>query len=76
MTIERTINRNLLKHAAGTAMFCPTCERCLDYRKTVIISMGPRERVVCSTCFDKLCYDLGPKLLENRAINILDGRTA
>lgn len=73
--MQRTVNRNLLRHAAGTALFCPKCENLLDWRTTAIISLGPNSSTVCTSCLDALKAKLGPKI-NNVAIDILDGRTA
>lgn len=73
--MQSVINRNLLKHAAGTALFCPKCENLLDWRTTAIISLGPNSSTVCTKCLDALKARLGAKI-NNVAIDILDGRTA
>jgi RNase P subunit RPR2 len=52
--MQRTIYRNLLKHAAGQTMFCPVCETCLDWKKTVVVDVGGGHliRVLCRDCWD------------------------
>lgn len=48
-----TVNRNLLKYAAGRVMFCPYCNTVLDCRTTVIVSTTDgKESVLCARCFD------------------------
>lgn len=73
--MQSVINRNLLKHAAGTAIFCPKCESLLDWRTTAIVSLGPNSSTVCTKCLDALKARLGDKI-NNVAIDILDGRDA
>lgn len=61
--LEKHLNRNLLKHAAGSAMFCPSCDKCLDCRSTVLATIhrsvddGPEEIVrsytMCAKCWDQ-----------------------
>lgn len=59
--MERTIQSNLLRHAAGTRMFCPCCTKCLDWPTTVMVElrrrvgMAPVEAtlVLCGACYDK-----------------------
>lgn len=50
--MTRQVNRNLLKYAAGTAMFCPCCDHILDAPKTVLISAGAVTKTVCAACWD------------------------
>ena len=59
--LARTVNRNLLKWAAGHVMACPGCQAILDCKRTVSAEIvrlvpGPREvvrsYVMCSKCWD------------------------
>jgi hypothetical protein len=34
--LETIINRNLLRHAVGQAIFCPSCSDVMDYRRAVL----------------------------------------
>lgn len=72
-TMESTVTRNLLKHAAGQTMFCPVCEVVLDWRRTAIVSIGPNERACCTPCLDRAKAELGDKF-NNPAIKVIDGR--
>lgn len=52
--MHRTIKRNLLKYAAGRAIFCPICETIMDWKKTVLITFpSGGTRTSCTSCFDK-----------------------
>ncbi len=73
--MKRNINRNLLKHAAGTAIWCPVCENILDHKKTAILTFNHMEIVRCTPCLDQMKVQLGARLA-NSAVTILDGRTA
>jgi hypothetical protein len=44
--------RGLLKHAAGTHIFCQTCERVLDAKTTVNVTLRDVSKTVCATCWD------------------------
>lgn len=63
----RTVNRNLLKWAAGQYMFCPYCDACMDCKRTVYVEVQfknkdadwtvpntPKAKVTsCASCWDK-----------------------
>lgn len=64
-----TVNRNLLKHACGTAMFCPQCQGILDAPRAVLIT-GPRGAwISCAGCWGK-----GPFQMDRAGWSVLDGR--
>jgi hypothetical protein len=73
--MERTITRNLLKHAAGHAMFCPLCNRVLDAPTTVLVQAGEVIKTLCAPCYDT---ELLPKLKARPGLfercEITDGR--
>lgn len=56
--MEKTVNRNLLKHAAGQHIFCPSGNKCggrvMDYRNTVIAThkQSGKTMVACGDCWD------------------------
>lgn len=63
-SVKKIVNRNLLKYAAGQAIFCPQCNAIMDYRKTVIatiqgIKQGEsalsniKTYVICKPCWKK-----------------------
>lgn len=66
---ERTIARNLVKYAAGTAIFCPRCGDVMDCKRTIVLSDGKREVVMC----DK-CYGRAPGNVKSGSITLYDGR--
>ena len=82
----KTITKNLLKHAVGTAMFCPVCKTVLDWAKAVEVDFIAKDTgdpfkiiLTCSGCHDA---KVGPmlegasiKLGDNVRIDIIDGRT-
>lgn len=53
--LQGQVNRNLLKYAAGRAIFCPECHAILDCRSCVIghHDVFNRECVICCSCWDK-----------------------
>lgn len=62
--IKTPVESNLLKYAAGQAIFCPNCDNIMDWRRTVVatihaIKPGAEEQIVrsytvCGKCWDKL----------------------
>lgn len=66
---EQTIARNLVKHAAGTAIFCPRCETILDCKTTVVLSDKTKTLVLCSCC-----YGRGPGNIKAGSVEVWDGR--
>jgi hypothetical protein len=73
-TLTSVLTKNLLKHAAGTAIFCTNdkCRRILDCKTTVIVEVGEHTRVVCTDCWDASKKLLTPEQLEK--VTITDGR--
>ena len=54
MSIETTINRNLLKYAVGSAIFCPSCGEIMDFRRAILWeSPSGRTGVNCLPCWNK-----------------------
>ena len=61
--IRTPVESNLLKWSAGQAIFCPCCDRIMDWRKTVVATIhaaatGKEEQVIrsyvtCAKCWDK-----------------------
>jgi|SRR6188768_4280408 len=85
--METTINRNLLRFAVSTAMFCPLCQTCLDTPKAVqfdvdapatgAIPARTISKVVCTGCFDKTIQPLIASIqatLPASTATVLDGR--
>lgn len=60
---RQTVNRQLLKYAAGQAIFCPQCNAIMDCRRTVVATVhrhleGKEEECVqswtlCAKCWGK-----------------------
>jgi hypothetical protein len=65
--METQVNRNLLRYACGTKIFC-RCGQVLDAPGAVMISSSARTAVCCAKCFDAV----KTKLPEG--LDILDGR--
>ena len=68
-SMQWTIARNLVKYAAGTAMFCPRCEAILDQSRTVVLSDGTRTVTMCDQCYGK-----SPGNIKRGSIEVYDGR--
>ena len=51
-TLQKTLNRNLLKYSAGHHIFCPICDKIADYREWVIVDNGTKTHACCAECFD------------------------
>jgi hypothetical protein len=67
------MNRNLLKYAAGTQMFCPLCNVVLDAKRTVNIDAGKVKKTLCCKCWDnEVKHLISPATLAR--CDILDGR--
>ena len=56
MTIQSIVSNEILKHAAGTAIFCGLCNTILDYKRCALIedTQHGRSSVICASCF-KTC---------------------
>ena len=54
--LKTILNRNLLKYAAGRAIFCPKCNEIADYRRWVIATSpsGANTLQCCDKCFDAI----------------------
>lgn len=56
--ITKEINKNLLKWAAGQQMFCPSCDRILDWKTTAIVESKQGDKIAatftcCTKCLDR-----------------------
>ena len=54
---EKTVNKQLLLHAAGKYIFCPVCSTVLDWTTVIIISVYNNDKsknigsqIVCTNC--------------------------
>jgi len=57
--LHERMNRELLKHAAGTYIFCPNCERVLDWKTVIIIDVIRDQTTIghavyCTHCVQSL----------------------
>ena len=75
------MNRNLLRHAVGNAMFCPlapragakACGRALDAKSAVAVWRDNRLVAIgCPDCLEPILASLEPEALE--ALEVLRGR--
>ena len=69
--LQLTVARNLVKYAAGRAMFCPKCETVLDAPTTVYADDGDggHTLILCATCWGK-----SPGNVRAGSITVWDGR--
>ena len=72
--MEQHLTANMLKYAAGQTMFCPGCETCMDWRRTVSIDFTGATsgklhatQTLCATCADKLLPGLADRLAKAEA---------
>lgn len=63
-TMQRHVNRQLLKYAAGTVMFCPGCGEVLDCRRVVNVTVLHKGEVHSSTTLCVGCYDRRKPVLD------------
>lgn len=54
--MERVVNTNLLKYAAGQTMFCPGCKNCMDWRTTTVLTLHQGEKCVSSEVLCGACH--------------------
>ncbi len=78
MTMEQTINHNILKFAVQTAIFCRKCGKVLDVRNAVHVDVAQDEKHIGSTVCCGACYDarIGtgtPR--QGVTTDVIDGRT-
>jgi len=52
--MQKTVNRGLLRFAAGRAITCPACGIVLDFRRTVVATApsGKPTVIACGDCWD------------------------
>lgn len=77
--MKDAVELNLLKNAAGQNIFCPSCQRIMDCRETVIATIyasSPKiqEKIVaqycsCAKCFDKRKHNLEKGIADSIAKN-------
>jgi hypothetical protein len=80
MTMQGTINRNLLQYAVGHRITCPRCSRILDMRDAVTATLskpagGSRDYTLCCACWDQVRLAMHDIALELKAsLEVIDGR--
>jgi hypothetical protein len=75
--LEQHLNRNLLKYAAGAAIYCPHCSKILDCRKTVIVTVPAKSYTytLCCACYDECLVRMQAKGVDTTTWDVVDGRT-
>jgi hypothetical protein len=72
--LEVTVNRDLLKYAAGRAIFCPQCRKIMDAKTTVIVTTPAGQTwTSCAACWDKVAT-MARKDARFAELDIVDGR--
>ena len=79
MTMEQTINRELLKHHVSTQIFCAKCQKVMDVRQAVSVELvqGSKLRTfaACVECFDASKGRLFSDAYDRKVtVTVLDGR--
>jgi hypothetical protein len=79
--LAKELNKQLLKHIAGSTIFCPICSDIMDYRRTVAVSFMRGNNPVatkgcCGTCFDEVMRANAERIAKEHemTIDIVDGR--
>ncbi len=77
--LESHLNLELLRYAAGRAIFCPSCDHILDARRSVLMCAndnGPTA-ILCGDCYDEMRERLSA--VEDaafvRGVDVTDGRS-
>jgi hypothetical protein len=78
--LERMLNRQLLRFACGTAIFCPSCETILDCDDAVSFAVAGRTGIRCGSCFDSQLTDAAQQAgittddARTKIVDLVDGR--
>lgn len=76
MGVRDTVKRNLLKHAAGSAMFCPipSCGTVLDWRSSLLID-SPKHglSILCGACWSRLPEETRDKVRAEEGLELIAG---
>lgn len=75
--MKRTINRKLLKYAAGRSVFCIRCQCIMDWKRTSIVSLlhhgdPVKTFVLCTPCWLKQEETVRAQVQEKGAEYALD----
>ena len=75
MSMQSIITNQLLKHAAGTKMFCALCNTSLDYKRCVLVEDTKRNRasVICASCFKTVEPRFDADMIAKNPIEITKG---
>ena len=75
MSMQSIITNQILKHAAGTKMFCGLCNTSLDFKRCVLIEDTKRGRstVICASCFKTVEPRFDADMIEKNPIEITKG---
>lgn len=78
-TLKATIDKRLLRHAVGHAIFCPSCGEILDYRRAVLATGPAVSATLCVKCWDRTVERLKGRGMTAEQIaskiDVIDGRT-
>lgn len=84
--LRRHLTGQMLRYQVGQQMFCPTCERILDWQNAVSLDLTGKKtgklyftKVFCGPCFDGLTVDAAVKAATEKSgeeieVNVTDGR--
>ena len=79
--LSKELNKQLLKHLAGSMIFCPVCDDIMDYRRTVAVSFMKGDSPIatkgcCGTCFDEVMRANAERIAKEHGVtlDIVDGR--
>jgi len=81
--MQATINKQYLRYAVSTVMFCQVCNHVLDVRKAVSFDLATPQgdlvlnKVTCASCFDHTVKSRLDSVVtkHNYTATVLDGRT-
>ena len=75
MSMQSIVTNQILKHAAGTAMFCGLCNSSLDYKRCVLIedTKCNRSTVICASCFKTVEPRFDADMIAKNGIEITKG---
>jgi hypothetical protein len=73
--MQSIVTNQILKHAAGTAMFCGLCNTSLDYKRCVLIedTKCSRSTVICASCFKTVEPLQDAAMMEKNGIELTKG---
>lgn len=84
--LRRHLTGQMLRYQVGQQMFCPTCERILDWQNAVSLDLTGKKsgklyftKVFCGPCFDKLTVEAAVKAATEKSgegieVTVTDGR--